>query len=161
MRSLVQYVSVLEKRLEQCRKEHGGIDTEYLRMRPESPTEDEHLVMSDAEEDSEEQMGTFSVNQTTISRDGLADKKGVYSARATFSTSMEIQHCGSSQRNSHQGFLAIFLVFQRSQKIHPNLTSSSWRVLTWPTAIQTSTGHDISHKKSISIGLSTTSTSDA
>jgi hypothetical protein len=59
---LNHYIAVLEKNLEQCRKEHGGIDTEYLRLRPDPPAEDEPLVMSDNEEENEEQMQTFRVS---------------------------------------------------------------------------------------------------
>jgi hypothetical protein len=47
--------------MEQCRKEHGGIDTEYFRLRPHPPAEEEILAMSDEEED-DEQMQTFRVS---------------------------------------------------------------------------------------------------
>ena len=67
LRSLVQYVAALEKRPEQCGVEHGGIGTEYLGLRPDRLVEEEPLVLSDAEEDNEEQMETFRVNQSSAS----------------------------------------------------------------------------------------------
>ena len=60
-----QYIAVLEKNLEKCRKEHGGIDTEYLRLRPDPPAEEEPLVMSDNEEENDEQMRTLRVSQSS------------------------------------------------------------------------------------------------
>jgi hypothetical protein len=52
----------LQEKLEKCCKEHGGIDTEYLRLRPDPPAEEELLVMSDDEEN-DEQMQTFRVSR--------------------------------------------------------------------------------------------------
>lgn len=66
----MQYSSLLETKLEQCRKEHGGLIDDYLHLRPDSPPvmEDEpdfDFNHSDNENDIAERMRVFQVSQSS------------------------------------------------------------------------------------------------
>jgi hypothetical protein len=67
---LVQYCSLLETKLDQCHKEHGGSTEDYLHLRPnlssvEEDEQDLDLNFSDNDDDITEKLRAFHVSANT------------------------------------------------------------------------------------------------